>query len=282
MKNTLFLLFFALVLGSCREIGPDIDFVNDILITTDTTFMAGVPTPSPRGVLLEEFTGVRCSNCPAAHDKVAQLKTIFGDKLIPISLHTGFYAVPYPTSKQDYKTTFAEGIEQIFGNSGYPNGLVNRQLFSGESSEILPVNKWESYVNNELNSPTSVNIQLKKEYAPTTKTLTLNANVALVQNLPQPIALSIMIVENQLKDTQLKPTGIDTSYIHQHILRTMLTPFNGTKLQATDYNAGRTFIKNLQITLPNNLKPENCEIIAFVHYIGSNKNVLQAIKTKIM
>jgi hypothetical protein len=62
----------------------------------------------------------------------------------------------------------------------------------------------------------------------------------------------------------------------------MLTPYNGNKLNADTYPAGRTFVKNLQTTLPANYVPQNCLVVVFVHYIGTNKTVLQVAETQIL
>ena len=43
-------------------------------------------------ILLEDYTGHKCGNCPRAAEKAEELKEIYGDQLIPIAIHAGFFA----------------------------------------------------------------------------------------------------------------------------------------------------------------------------------------------
>jgi len=71
MKNTYIFagLMIMLMLISCKE---------ELIMVPDFE----IP-PSDRKVLLEELTGVRCPNCPAGAAVVKELKTLYGDKLVP-------------------------------------------------------------------------------------------------------------------------------------------------------------------------------------------------------
>ena len=46
-----------------------------------------------RTVLLEEFTGQKCTNCPDAHRMVAQLINQYGDRLISVAIHSGGFGI---------------------------------------------------------------------------------------------------------------------------------------------------------------------------------------------
>ncbi|MBK6479445.1 MAG: hypothetical protein IPF93_14560 [Saprospiraceae bacterium] len=35
----------------------------------------------------------------------------------------------------------------------------------------------------------------------------------------QSLGLSLVVAENNIKDAQLTPTGVDTNYIHRHVMR---------------------------------------------------------------
>ena len=48
------------------------------------------PAPAARCVLLEDFTGQRCLNCPTATNIVAQLQEAYGDSVfIAVAIHGG-------------------------------------------------------------------------------------------------------------------------------------------------------------------------------------------------
>ncbi len=47
-----------------------------------------------RVVLLEEFTGKGCTNCPKGSRELENLLTQFPNNLVAVSLHAGFFANP--------------------------------------------------------------------------------------------------------------------------------------------------------------------------------------------
>ena len=45
-----------------------------------------------RNVLLEDFTGQNCPNCPQAHRVVNALKEQYGESVVAVSIHAGHFA----------------------------------------------------------------------------------------------------------------------------------------------------------------------------------------------
>ena len=80
------LLRISRAMASCKEKGPLIDFSG--IVAKDTTYMTAPPaTAQLRNVLLEEFTGIKCVNCPEGHTAVAALEQANQGHLIPIAIH---------------------------------------------------------------------------------------------------------------------------------------------------------------------------------------------------
>ncbi|MFN6226655.1 MAG: hypothetical protein ACK4ZC_08005, partial [Bacteroidota bacterium] len=74
MKRPSILLGLLLMLAvSCREIGPAVDLGLNIL-RVDTVYTESPPAKQPITALIEEFTGVRCVNCPRAHRLIETLQ----------------------------------------------------------------------------------------------------------------------------------------------------------------------------------------------------------------
>src|SRR6185503_2892836 len=84
-----------LVWASCEKIDKPYIEGSHIVDTTHTstadTFFTDT-TPQPRIVLLEDYTGHKCGNCPSAATKAAELKTLYGDKVVVMALHVGDFA----------------------------------------------------------------------------------------------------------------------------------------------------------------------------------------------
>ncbi len=72
-------LLISLMLGGCYE--------------EQRVIKPFVPTGN-RVVLIEEFTGKGCTNCPKGSRELENLLTQFPNNLVAISLHAGFFANP--------------------------------------------------------------------------------------------------------------------------------------------------------------------------------------------
>src|SRR5688572_21847715 len=95
-KISLLIILSAVLISfnSCEEIGPAIDLTEDT--TADTTYVVTqIETPQDKNVVLEEFTGARCVNCPQGHVLLDNLENQHGERFIAISNHSEFLAEPY-------------------------------------------------------------------------------------------------------------------------------------------------------------------------------------------
>ena len=74
---------------ACEEISP--------LITPSSGESPPTDTPvaeQQRQVLIEEFSGVQCVNCPAGSEAIEDLINIHGSQLVTVSIHFGFFSKP--------------------------------------------------------------------------------------------------------------------------------------------------------------------------------------------
>ena len=89
-----FTLLSVAILNSC-------DYVHDATEVSTNTTGGGTPGVVYRKVLVEDYTGHKCGNCPAAALKLLHLDTTYEDKVIPLAVHAGFFATTnaqYPTN----------------------------------------------------------------------------------------------------------------------------------------------------------------------------------------
>ena len=90
-----------------------------------------------------------------------------------------------------------------------------------------------------------------------------------------------MLTESGMHDAQLLPNGtVDGDYVHRHVLRTMLTPYDGLALSAITQR-GRVFVRNFEVTPVAEWRLDSCEIVGFVHEASDSIRVLQAAKVKL-
>lgn len=273
--NYLLCLFLLLLISCSDELGPNIDLIN--------TNTGGPTTGAVKRVLIEEFTGVRCVNCPEGSDKIKDLLAIHDTNLVAISIHAGFFAEPYPENQYDFQTTAGTQLEaNLLGPvSGYPAATINRKLFDNEFELPVTLNKWAGYINQELQEPAKLTLDITPTYTPTSRNVNARIVLKFLETITAPIHISVLLTEDGVQDAQLTPSGIQMDYTHNHIFRKALTNYNGDRIiDATVQDEELVF--NYSTLLPREWVVANCHIIAFVSQIGGDLKVLQVNEVNIL
>ena len=232
-----------------------------------------------RVVLLEEFTGKGCTNCPKGSREIENLLTQFPDNLVAISIHAGFFANPqfFPLGTYDFRTEEGEFLFDYLGpNLGYPAGVVDRIAVNGDMQ--IGRNQWASAITSEIQIPPAIELSIVKEYDPATRSLHITVNGIGKEDVANEIRLSVSLIESGIIDAQddLEAGGIVPDYVHRHVLRDMLTPATGAPVTSSIIT-GQTFSNSFTYTIPQEWVAESMEIIAFVTEAqGTVYPVLQA------
>lgn len=279
--KTLILLFFgALFFLSCEEIPPTITPVVEIegCQAADPSEVAD----QQRQALVEEFTGVRCVNCPAGSQELENLLDQYEEQLVAVSIHAGSFSPPYPESKYDFRTEAGADILSFLGEPfGYPTAVVNRKKFEGEFDLQLGLAQWAGFVAQELQTPPRVKIHINPDFESDTGQATADITLFIQEDIDEDIAITVMILEDGVKDYQETPDGKDPDYEHKHVFRNTVTAYNGNLIQEPT-TAGEIICKSYLYNLDPDWAPEKLEIVAFVSLVGDDKDVLQAQKAKLL
>ena len=87
-----------------------------------------------QNVLIEDYTGHTCPNCPEAARELQAIHDIYGDQIIGMAIHVSkSFARPYhisqaPQFQYDFRTQWGDAWDDFFGISlaGLPRGMINR------------------------------------------------------------------------------------------------------------------------------------------------------------
>ncbi len=236
---------------------------------TDREVDNGDTTEVVRKVLLEEFTGHQCPNCPEGSKVAEELKTYFGDQLIILSIHAGWFARPLDgTFSNDFRTDEGEELNDFFGCVHYPIGMVNRTYY--ENSRLLGPAAWGDAIASITELPPAFKMDVNLNYMPDNLLLDISVEVTSLINCQIDYQLSVFIIEDGIISPQRTnnpdyPTGIIHDYEHNHMLRKAVNGTWGDRLNDDFFSHGDKFTKNYQLTLDNEWVPENCSVIAFVY-----------------
>ncbi len=280
----------ALVLVGCKEQAPYIKLDN--LNYTDSSYaVATVPAADAHNVLVEEFTGATCSNCPLAHVTLGGIESAHEGRVNVIGMYLYNIAQTYPPSgaAYDFRDSSATevGTKIYQGISSLPNGGVDRVPVN--SNIQISSGAWNSAVNNRLSVATPVNITLASSYTGGTNTITVNLVYTSIVSTAQ--NLNVVIVEDSVIDKQEYPafdpnfpSGIDDAYIFTNVFRQMVSsaPYGDPIMTSVaTKNPGFSIVRKYSYNLKSKVvNPAKCRIIAFVTDATDN-HVIQSVQSRL-
>lgn len=248
----------AIALTACSNIDDD-----DRLIYVK-------PAQVNRAVLIEDFTGQRCVNCPKATDEIHTLQQQYGDSVvIAVGIHSGSfgkYASGRPTPL--YTETGQEYFDH-WGITAQPMGLVNRQ------NGPMVYQAWGALTRAALETKSDVAISLSNSYDSATRSLTINTTVKAGADING--KLQLWVIEDGIQSFQYQPDGSSNrEYIHSHVFRAAV---NGTWGEDLSVAEGYSKSTTHTLTLDESWNAQNVSIVAFVYNGSGVLNVTKASAT---
>jgi hypothetical protein len=284
--------FFQLAIYGLLFIGFGCEEKNDLInykseefntLKVDSTYNSSAnDSAQKKNVLLEDFTAVRCVNCPRAQKEAKNIQALYPNRVIVSSIHVSDLADPYKESKENFKTVEGQNLLVYLGDfSSFPIGTIDRKIYSGNTKPFVYDIQWKSLVTQQLALQTPMNITfLSKEYNELDHTLKMKIKVTYTQDVNVANYISVFLNESNIIDLQLNTSGVDSNYVHNHALRTIMQPANGLKL-GDNFQKGKTIIVSLTAKLLEKWKPENCHIAAFVHQRDNSFEVYHIEETEV-
>lgn len=262
MKRILYLLVASLfLLVSCEQIDEDQrQEVNPNPVTT-----------SGKAIVLEEFTGLHCINCPVAAEVAHNLAQAY-PSIILVSLHGDLNTYTEPIGDTDFRIPEVKTYYDFFGPSlGLPTGMINRTKV--DDSYMISANQWAAQIQSILEEEPTISIQtsLDESGDEPQVNITLQRLVAGTEHLN----LVVELIESNIIGSQLQPDGsIKSDYIHNHVLRKVITDTWGEEISLS--TPGVSVTKSYSFTIPEGSVKDNCAVVAYVAERDGSRSILQA------
>lgn len=231
-----------------------------------------------RKILVEDYTGHRCGNCPIAHEKLQELIGIYGNKLVPISMHVGFFAMPLNPYNIDYRTTAGDELNTYFGNdnAGLPNGMINR--FTLGDKTVLNNSLWQQAIDSLLKLDLEADIKITNVYNSSSNSLNISVLITSLIDISSKIKLAVYLKEDSLISMQTwygnDPVDIP-NYTHRYVMRGAINSTWGDVVSETGMNKNQSITKTYSFTPKLAWKISNCSVVAFLYY-DDTKIIIQA------
>lgn len=281
IKKIISLSFLVcLCLYSCDIIDePFMTVIEDVSDSCESFFFAFEPNDSPvRKILLEDYTGHTCGNCPRAAEKAYELQEIYEDQLVVLAIHAGFFSQTSTTYPTDFSSDTGDAWDNLFGNSnaGNPNGMVNRINYPND--HILQFNEWNQVIQAELLKPVSVDLEIVASYNQSNNLICVDVQTKILSSIDESLSVTVLLIEDKIvskqTDYQMKQ-GYVEEYEQNHVLRKGLNSPWGELISEDGYEVGNYFIHRYSTVKDSLWKIENISVVAFVSNTNSYE-VLQA------
>lgn len=226
-----------------------------------------------RCVLLEDYTGVRCVNCPNAAAEIKTLQAAYGSNLVVVGMYPQnpqSLTQPYG-SDQDLRTDAAQTYATYYKIEQFPQGMVNRK-------EVLAFANWGGAIQNVFDDTATDYVNLTASAQLSGSNIRVNINGNFKKDYPGNGSIKViaMIVEDNINVRQQTASGIDKDYIHSHVLRAVISnDVWGDEVLAEHPAQGDSFTQEYTASLNEVWKTENLALVVAVVNANS-REVLQA------
>lgn len=293
MKKIAAILGIVLMMVSCTESEPPIDFGRSGILLwfhgAEQLSLSDLPEKQYRGILIEDLTAVKCVGCPGAAEAAKQIKSAEeNNEVVVLGLYT--QAPPSLTNPHkgdpDMRTEAAQLIGTNifdFGNN-LPGGGVNRKVFDGESEINIPFTTWASNANEFKDEKSIVNLEIQKSVK-NDSTMIFKCFVTFLEEPMETPFLSLFLLENEITAAQSYLDRIEEGYVHSHVVRENITPYNGMPLKVSDgpeITIGSKIEVEYHVQIPADMDWSKSSIAALVNYnAADNKEVIHCTEVKL-
>lgn len=272
-KSCLFLAFAAVAMWGCKE--------RELLIPELSV--------GARRVLVEELTGVKCTNCPDGTRLLVDLQNTYGeDNLIVVSIHAApDFSDPYtgPNGNlYDFRTDNGKAMADFIGPfEGAPCASVSRFLPPNATSLfVVPHTEWPGLITAEFAKDYKLGLFVQNSYDSVSRQLDILVNIAPEETLSGDHRLTVVITQDSIRDVQNDNNVIVKNYVHRHVLRDVITQPSGNEI-AEPLTAGALISKTFSLKLKDTWDAKHCSVVAYVHHTGTpDKVVLQATEKHVI
>ncbi len=245
-------------------------------IDINNTHKPFVPSGHGKTVLIKDFTGVRCVNCPAAAEAVHELQHEIGeDHVIIMSVHAGYLAQPVG---QFPDFTTPEGTAWYGDNSSNPLFSVDHVALT--DGNTLYVEQVDTPLSDALAEQQTFEIFTAVSYDEESRLLNMEADVVAVAEVDGDFHVTMCILEDSIVGRQVVPGGVDTAYVFRNVFRGTVNGADGDTFFNGQVYLNDEYIYKYSIELDPAYNADQCYFMAYV-YDKKDGKILQTALLKI-
>jgi hypothetical protein len=265
------------------------DFTNPVIYTvtaqngttavyTVTVILEGGDVePTGKTVLIKDFTGARCVNCPAAAEHAHNLQhQLDEDHIFILSVHAGFQAQPMG-SFPDFLTD--EGTAWYNNHDSNPLFTVDHvALTEGNTLNDAQI---DAPVAEALLEEQSFEIVVGPSYDATTRQLQVEVQTVALNDLDGEFYITVCLVEDHITGWQTIPGGVDKEYDFRNVFRGTLNGAYGDSFEGSHVDVNDTFLFSYNTEINADYNADECYLMVYVYDKSQDDKILQTAVKKI-
>ena len=227
-------------------------------------------TPTNKVVILEEFTGVNCPNCPSGHQVATDLLTDYPGRVIVQAYHPSNSSFTTPGAGQpDFRRTYLDDFYQssYIGSRFMPSALVNRREWGSPAEKNTSRTLWDQYAQTIMAETSPVNVGVVSVYDAQTNTITVDVEVYYTSDVSNGNTIYVHLLEDGIIADQ-SGSGGGPNYEHKHMFREHLNtstwgdPITSSTTTGSLFTTQYTFDLN---TAQDPIDITKAKVVAFVY-----------------
>ena len=239
--------------------------------------IGGAIEPTGKTVLIKDFTGARCNNCPAAAEYAHNLQHQLGeDHIFIMSVHAGYQAEPLGEFP-DFLTD--EGTEWYNNHDSNPLFAVDHVALT--DGNTLSVEQIDAPVTAALEEEQSFEIVVGPNYDEASRQLGVTANVVALKGMDGEFYITACLVEDNIVGWQTTQSGLDREYVFHNVLRGTLNGAYGDEFESNHVDASERFLFNYSTEIDAAYNADECYLVVYVYDKSQGDKILQTAVKKI-
>jgi hypothetical protein len=238
-----------------------------------------------QNVLLEDYTGHTCTNCPSAAEEATAIEDANGGRVVVVSVHastTSGFQVPAPPSyPTDFRTPEGNEYATAMNISFNPAGTVNRIATGGNYFQFF--SDWNNSVLSELTKSPKFNLQLQHNYFEQTNGLFVHTESEVLSDVAGDYNVVIMLCRKKVIAPQAGQGTTYYEYEHHNVFSGCINGTWGTNVVEGSAQAGSKVYNDYSFKLPDPVadttyKIDNLRLMTFICNRDTYE-VMQVIQT---
>lgn len=249
-------------------------FVSCDNIAEDDRF---IPVERPtihRKVLIQEFSGIRCSNCPDGARLIESLQATYPGSFVAVSLQPEGLNLTSPIRGFSLATREARDYYDYYNVAALPTAI-----FDG-GTPFPDSRTWTEPAIAALSVESEASLEIKSSFDESTRMMKAEYEVAFNKIYTGNVSILFWITESGIVGKQIDGTTTLSDYVHNHVFRATANGLWGD-------NIGSSFLPDdkvsgeVEFAINSDWKAENCHVVAFI-FDSNSKAVIQSEQVELI